>query len=185
MTEQSLKEPPAVITISGLPGSGKSTLGKNLANKLGYRYFSVGSILREMARKGQKTLLQISREAEQNAQIDQMLDQKMLEFAKTNRQIVIDSRLAARFLKENNIEGYHIFLDASPAVRAKRIGQREHIPIKDALPQTRERENSEARRYKTLYNIDINDKSVYDSVIKTDQLTRDQVLNKILKQIYE
>ena len=38
-----------VIIISGSPGSGKSTVAKNLAKKLGLRHTSAGDKMREIA----------------------------------------------------------------------------------------------------------------------------------------
>ena len=37
------------VTISGLPGSGSSTLGRSLAQRLGWEYFSGGEFMRNYA----------------------------------------------------------------------------------------------------------------------------------------
>ena len=41
-----------IITISGLHGTGKSTIGKKLAENLGIRYYSTGQAFRELANEG-------------------------------------------------------------------------------------------------------------------------------------
>ena len=46
-----------------------------------------------------------------------------------------------------------------------------------------ERQASEAKRYMMYYNIDINDMSVYDLVVNTDELDPDGVIDAILKAI--
>ena len=51
--------------------------------------------------------------------------------------------------------------------RAERIAKRESKLTEDAMQETRIREESEARRYKMYYNIDINDFSAYDLVVDT------------------
>jgi len=38
-----------IITISGKAGSGKSSVAKTLADKLGYRYIGIGAIRRQVA----------------------------------------------------------------------------------------------------------------------------------------
>ena len=40
-----------IITISGLPGSGKSTIGKMLAKKLGYKFYSMGDLRGKIEKK--------------------------------------------------------------------------------------------------------------------------------------
>ncbi len=40
-----------IITITGNPDSGKSTLGKKLAKKLGYKRYYIGQIRRDEAKK--------------------------------------------------------------------------------------------------------------------------------------
>ena len=39
------------ITISGPIGSGKSTVSKILAAKLGYKHYSIGGFMRDIAKK--------------------------------------------------------------------------------------------------------------------------------------
>jgi len=48
------------------------------------------------------------------------------------------------------------------------------------LKVTAERQASEQKRYKMYYNIDVNDTSVYDLIINTDNIGPDQVLDMIL-----
>ena len=64
-----------------------------------------------------------------------------------------------------------------------RIGVREGQSIEDAKKETIERQASEAKRYMMYYNIDINDMSVYDLVVNTDELDPDGVIDTILKAI--
>ena len=51
------------------------------------------------------------------------------------------------------------------------------------MADTIERQASEAKRYMMYYNIDINDMSVYDLIVNTDDLTPDEVLELILDAI--
>jgi cytidylate kinase len=52
-------------------------------------------------------------------------------------------------------------------VRAKRVARRENKEYGRALEETRNREESEIRRYRHLYNIDMHDLTPYNVVIDT------------------
>ena len=86
-------------------------------------------------------------------------------------------------LTRNSIPAFKIYLGASPEVRMSRIGVREGQTLEEAKKETIERQASEAKRYMMYYNIDINDMSVYDLVVNTDELDPDGVIDTILKAI--
>jgi len=67
--------------------------------------------------------------------------------------------------------------------RAERISKREAKLLEDAISETRQREESEARRYKMYYNIDINDTSVYDLVIDTGKFDEAATLAIVLAAV--
>ncbi len=71
-----------IITISGIAGSGKSTVAKLLAKRLGYRHYSIGDFMREMAKERKVSLLELSKEAEKGHSIDKELDEKQRELGK-------------------------------------------------------------------------------------------------------
>ncbi len=60
-----------IITISGKAGSGKSTIAKQLAKKLGLKHYSTGDFMRQMAKDKGVSLLELSRIAEKDKSIDQ------------------------------------------------------------------------------------------------------------------
>lgn len=59
-----------------------------------------------------------------------------------------------------------MWLDAPVEVRASRLGERVETP-----QQLRAREESDARRYREYYDIDIGDLSIYDLTLNTDALS--------------
>ena len=93
-----------IITISGIAGSGKSTVAKLLAKKLNYKHYSIGDFMREIAKQRKTTLLELSKEAEKDSSIDKELDQKQIELGKTQDNFVIDSRLGFHFIKNSGIK---------------------------------------------------------------------------------
>jgi len=167
-----------IITVGGSIGSGKSTLAKLLAKKYGLEYYSVGQIMRDMAKERGLSILDLSLAAEKNQSIDQELDRRQKELAEAGG-CIMDSRLGAYLLKAD----FKIWLDASLAVQAKRIADRDDVSAKDAQMLIARREASETERYRDIYRIDINDQSVYDLIINTDKMTPPQVFKKCVDAI--
>jgi cytidylate kinase len=52
-------------------------------------------------------------------------------------------------------------------VRAARIADREDRPLAETRVEERERQESEARRYREYYGIDISDLTIYDLTLNT------------------
>ena len=168
------------ITISGPPGSGKSTTCRKLSEILGYRQVIFGHIFRKMAADRGISVAELGALAETDPSIDREIDTEILKVAKDNEDIVLESRLSAYLTKKENIDAFRVYIHASPDVRMKRICGREDRLYEQARSETCEREGSEAKRYMQYYGIDIEDLSVYDLVINTDNLTPDEVIDLII-----
>ena len=171
------------ITIRGPPGSGKTTACNRLSEILGLKAVVFGKIFRELAAEKHLSLIEFGALAEKDPSIDKAIDNRILEIARENEDIILESRLSAYMLCRNSIPAFKIYLGASPEVRMSRIGVREGQTLEDAKKETLERQASEAKRYMMYYNIDINDMSVYDLVVNTDDLDPDGVIDTILKAI--
>ena len=171
------------ITISGPPGSGKTTACSTLSEALGMEAVVFGKIFRQLAAEKNLTLGELGELAEKDPSIDEMIDGRILEIARSNEDIILESRLSAYMLTRNGIPAFRIYLDASPDVRMARVGLREGETFEEAHAKTVERQRSEAKRYMMYYGIDIEDRSVYDLVVLTDDLTPDEVLETILGAI--
>jgi len=65
-----------IITISGKAGSGKSTVAKQLAKKLNLKHYSIGDIMRKLAKEKNISLNELSKLAEKDKTIDLTLDKK-------------------------------------------------------------------------------------------------------------
>ncbi len=171
------------ITISGPPGSGKTTACNGLAEALDLNAIVFGKIFRELAAEKGLTLAEFGSLAEKDKSIDEFIDSKILEIARANENIILESRLSAYMLSKNNIPAFKIYLNASSDVRVARVGVREGETVEEALKKTVERQASEAKRYMMYYGIDVNDLSVYDLIVDTDNLTPEEVLSEILKAV--
>jgi CMP/dCMP kinase len=152
-----------IITLSGLPGSGKTSVARELASRYGFVIISAGEQFRKLAQERGMTLQAFGELAEKDSAIDIAIDNRQQELAGKYENALVEGRLAGRTIDAD----LKIWLKASLEVRAKRISRREGIPEGQALEDTRIREACEALRYKKFYNIDQRDLSCYDLVIDT------------------
>ncbi|MCX9015305.1 MAG: AAA family ATPase [Candidatus Methanoperedens sp.] len=168
-----------IITISGPPGSGKSTLSKKLSSQLGMELISMGDIFRKMAEDRCMSLEEFGILASSNEEIDRKLDESQQKIAKEKDNIILESRLSG-FLVDANLK---IWLKASLETRAERIANRENKPVSSALDETLERSKCEAQRYLDYYNIDVSDLSVYDLVIDSAKWSPDEITEIVAKAV--
>ncbi len=105
-----------IITISGFHGTGKSTIAKLLANKLGILYYSTGQAFRDLAKESNMSLEEYTRFVEKHPDVDKELDNKVVEMAKKGS-IIIDSQLSGHILK--SIANFKIQLTCSLEERVK------------------------------------------------------------------
>ncbi|QWC18243.1 (d)CMP kinase [Halorubrum sp. 2020YC2] len=154
-----------LITVSGPPGSGKSTNAVQLADALGLGHVSGGDIFREMAAERDMTPVEFNEFAEEDPQIDRDLDRRLREIAVDRDDVVLESRLAGWLAADH--ADFRFWFDAPLGVRAERIAEREAKPVDRARAETERREASERKRYREYYNIDIEDLSIYDAAYNT------------------
>jgi cytidylate kinase len=171
-----------IITISGTPGSGKSTIAKAVAKKLKYKHYSMGDLQRIYATEKGISILQLGKLEETDESIDKEIDQKQVELGKKEDNFIIDSRLGSYFIPQAK---YKIFLDADKKARAGRIMKdkrnvEKYKTEKEALKAMDDREECNSRRYKKLYGVDHFDKKLYTHFIDTTDLNPEDVVEKVL-----
>lgn len=171
------------ITISGPIGSGKSSVGRKLADILKFRFFSGGTFFRQLAQEYGMSLEKFNVYAEKHVEIDKKQDNLILDFIRENDNIVVESRLAGWLCHENSVESFRIFIDAPFSERTKRVSHREKSGRGKTADMVREREESELKRYMDFYGIDYRTPAYYDLIINTENLSVDQVVNKIYEHI--
>lgn len=167
-----------LITVSGPAGVGKSTAVTELAEALGYEHVSGGDIFRSLADEQGLSLGEFNQLAEEDDAIDRDLDRRIRETARERDDLVLESRLAGWMAGEH--ADLRIWLDAPLSVRTQRIADREGKDPDQAREETVTRANSEALRYQEYYDIDINDRSIYDLSVNTSRLSPSGVVSVIL-----
>ncbi|MDO3424269.1 AAA family ATPase [Chryseobacterium sp. APV1] len=64
------------ITLSGEVASGKSTVGKLLAEQLGYQFISLGNLIRERAENEGLNIFEFQRRCTENPETDKEIDRE-------------------------------------------------------------------------------------------------------------
>lgn len=181
-----------VICISGFAGSGKSTLGRKLANALNLRYISGGDGLKMLAmergyRSGGNEWWETDEgfkfleERLKNPEFDKDVDRKLLELAEKGY-VVIDSWVLPWLYKN----GFNIWLKARPEVRAKRISKRSRISVEEALEMLHKRDRESSELYEKLYGILLGrDFEPFHLILDTSELDEEAVFRIVLQAVKE
>lgn len=165
------------ITVSGLPGSGTTTISRLLAEYYELELISSGEIFRRLAKERGMTLADFGALAEKDPSIDLAIDKNQRAIIRCQDNLVLESRLAGH-MASGVPNVLKIWVKAPLPVRVKRIQKRERMASFDEeFKKTVLREKSEALRYMNYYNIDIGDLSIYDIVIDSEKWNQYQTLD--------
>ena len=179
-----------VICISGMAGTGKSTLSKKLAEKYNLSCYSGGDALKELAtaegydssRQGwweSPEGLKFLNERINDPKFDKAVDAKLMEYAYQGN-VLLDSWTMPWLLEE----GFKIWLMASIEKRAARVAERDKITVDKAFKVLKEKEERTKAIYKKLYGFSLEeDFAPFDLVLDTDNLSANEVFEVLCRVI--
>ncbi|MBU1202666.1 cytidylate kinase family protein [Patescibacteria group bacterium] len=180
-----------IITISGTPGSGKSTVAKNLLKKYKAERVYVGGLWREIATEKNMTLEELNEyvinHPKADIEMDKRASKKARELAKKSM-VIVEGRTQFIFLPES----IKLFIKADINETAKRVWQQlkndkhkerqneSHIKsLEEMITKQKHRKAQDIKRYKKVYKIDYTDEKNYDFVLDTTKLSIDQAAQKV------
>ncbi|MFT5831818.1 MAG: cytidylate kinase [Candidatus Paceibacteria bacterium] len=165
-----------IITISGKPGSGKSSTADKIAELLGYTRHSSGDMVRKVLKRNGLTLEEYNQNAKDDHDLDDQIDEE-LRVLRDLDDLVVDSRLGFYWLPES----FKVYLDLDLDVATARIykdvtanSTRSGVEGGDhSLPSiaasVSQRMHDEQNRFKKLYSVDPYDTGYFDLIIDTSR----------------
>ena len=165
-----------IITLSGKPGSGKSSTADKLAELLNYTRHSSGDMVRQILSQSRMTLEEYNSRAETNHNLDAKVDDKLRDL-RDKEDIVVDSRLGFYWIPESfkvyldldlEVATARIFKDAVSNNMRKSVGT-SSSSLSDVSRQVRERMLNEQSRFRQMYGVDPYEKSHFDFIIDTSR----------------
>ena len=173
-----------IITISGELGSGKSTVARLLAQKLGYQYYSTGSAMRQIADQRGITILELNKLCETDKTIDAQIDAIFAKLVENKKNYVVDSRLAYHFIPDS----FKVKLVVDVAIAGVRIlhdtvrtSEAHYVSAEEVIENLKKRRASETERFLDLYHIDINKNDEFDLVLDTAKKTPEELTDIIIQ----
>ena len=172
------------IAISGDLGSGKSTIGKLIVDRNGFKYHSGGMIYRGLAEKYNMTPAEFAKYAEEHAEIDKEIDGELIKLSELDVDMVIDSRMAWHFVENS----FKVHLLVEPRIAAERIvnenrGKEQYSSVEDAVDKIKQRKTSENKRYLEKYNVNADDFNNYHLIVDTTGVDPEDIYKLIMEKL--
>ena len=167
-----------IITITGDPGSGKSTIGKKLEQALGYKRYYIGQIRRDAAKAKNMTLEEYNAYGETHPETDLEVDDYQKQLGQTEDDFIIEGRTSWFLIPQST----KIYIKVDPREGARRIfadlsinqqrneGNALHS-VDDVMESNAKRAKSDDVRYKKYYNKDCFDLNNFDFVLDTTNMS--------------
>jgi len=183
-----------IITISGDPGSGKSTVALTLGFRAGYPRVNAGGILREWSKDPTRNPKQLSFQkwyAQLNPETDFEADEELKKAAQSKDHIILEGRMAFHWAPHGK-PSLKVFLSINPEIAGQRVYEQKKRDVKirkeetsyesakEAQEDLEKRKQTEIERYEKLYGINPYDLKHYDLVIDTSYQTPEEVVQQIL-----
>ena len=172
------------ITITGMLGSGKSTICRILRDRYGFEIFSTGAIQREVAREKGVTTLELNEMMKIDHTLDDVLDETPPRISRERRgdKLIFDSRMAWHFATDT----FKIFLTIDPMVAAVRVmadprAEEPYETVEEARDMLIKRSRVERARFQELYGVDYYDKNNFNLVVDTSSRSPEEVVSLIME----
>lgn len=179
-----------IIALSGLSGTGKTTIKNLLAERLGLKSYSMGDLRGKMALERGMTIDELNALGMNDSSTDREVDEFQTTLGKTEDNFIIDGRLSWYFIPQS----FKIRLTVDPTVAATRIFNakrnetgREDEPDFSSIEETEhilaDRIAQDEVRYQKWYGFSLKNDGKYDLVVDTTHRTPAEIIDVILAAI--
>lgn len=170
-----------IISLSGVGGSGKSTIAEKLAAQLHWPRYYIGGLRREMAAKKGMTLAEYNKLGETDPETDKEVDKYQQELGEKEDNFIIEGRTSWHFIPHS----LKIYLDVEANEGAQRVfghlqqdNNRNEGSSLDSVEEVKKsikiRQESDALRYQKYYSINVYDPDNYDFYLDTTNLSPEE-----------
>jgi predicted cytidylate kinase len=180
------------ITISGMPGSGKTTVAKVLSEKLRLKHYYIGAMRREIARQRGITLNELNRLGESDPSTDKVVDDYLINLGKTEDDFIAEGRTASYFIPDSvkifiavdvRVGAGRILKDAVEKGKAQERNEKVAASVDGQAKLLQERIDSDKLRYKRYYGSTMFERKMYDLWLDSTDMIPEQVVSQIMEFI--
>lgn len=159
-----------VITISGLTGSGKTTLGEKVAEKLNLKHIS----RTHKAYSSNRDVIEFTKKVTQS--FEKSFDKSIIQEAK-KQDCVVTTWLGPWIIKNARLR---VWLYSDLKSRIKRKMHEMNISDNKAKRYITEKDKYNKANFRKIYGINIEDKNNFDILLNTSKLDLEQCANTII-----
>ncbi|MBM5789738.1 hypothetical protein FJZ23_01460 [Candidatus Parcubacteria bacterium] len=178
-----------ILTLTGLPGAGKSTIAKLLSERLQIPWYSMGDLRGKLARERGLSIDELNALGETEAFTDKDVDAYQTKLGKEQDNFIVDGRLSWHFIPHS----FKIFLDINEDEAARRIfsaakqglrkDEKPYGSVEEVKKRVKSRIASDQKRYQKYYGLTYLDRRHYHLVIDTTDLTPAQIVERVLDRL--
>lgn len=173
-----------IITITGMPCSGKSSIAKLLAEKHNFRRIGVGDMFKDEAKRRGLNAEEFNALCMKDPSYDFFIDNKTAELGKEleDQNVIFDSRLAWHFVPKSykiyvNLQDENVLIERM--LHSDREGKEKFTTAEEIRRSVSHRQALEDERYEKLYGVKISDLKNYDLVIDSSYKTIETLADEI------
>lgn len=178
-----------IISIAGSEGSGKSGIGKRLAQEFGWPYYDMGGLRRARAKELGLTLEEYNKLGEIDPRTDTEVDEYQRQLGQQEDNFVIVGRTSWHFIPHS----LKIFLKARLEVGAERIfkdlqhrNEASNLQtVEDVKESLTRRLKSDEYRYQTYFHLDVYNPDNFDWILDTSDITEEEAYQTVLAFVQE
>lgn len=177
-----------IISLAGDLGAGKTTVTKILQEILGYDVHRNGKAFRDLAISNGMDVTQFNEYVKAHPEIDRKIEESARQAADEHEELIIDARLGWYAVPES----FKVYMTVDMDEAAKRAfndpnrkESENFATLEDQRNDIQRRFNLENERYFNLYGVHKEDKSNYDFVIDTTNISQEEVAKRIIAAFEE
>lgn len=159
----------SVVTVSGYPGSGTSTVARLLSGRTGLPVVNAGDVFRGLAQERGQDIAAFAEHVRRHPEVDREIDERQVDVARRG-EVILEGRLAGFMTHRAGVPALRVWLACDLDERVRRVAGREALPEDEARRGVLERQRAERERYLAFYGFDLDDLSLYDLVLDSGAL---------------